>query len=63
MLYVRALFLTSVLAACGCAAPKKHIDVQMGDRISRICALPEGERAAEIEKLKRESQMVLYCGK
>ena len=69
MLYVRVLLVASALSLGGCATPQKQADVQLGDskalgdRIGRICALPETERAVEIKKLKQESGMVLYCGK
>jgi len=69
MLYVRVLLLTSVIAVSGCAAAPKPADTPaqdskaLGERISRICALPETERAAEIEKMKKETGMALYCGK
>jgi len=69
MLHVRTLLLASAIAAGGCTAPQRHTDVQvqdskaLGERINRICALPGKERAVEIEKLKAESGMALYCGK
>jgi hypothetical protein len=32
-------------------------------RIDEICALPELERSKELERLKQEAGLVLYCGK
>jgi len=66
-----ALLITGVLLAEGCASPAKRGTVSqeaqdqkaLGERIQRICALPEPKRTAEIEKLKSESGFVLYCGK
>jgi len=70
MLYVRVLLVASLLASAGgCATPPRHANGAepdqkvLGERITRICALPEAERAVEVEKLKNESGMVLYCGK
>lgn len=31
-------------------------------RIDEICALPEPERTKELERLKKEAGLVLYCG-
>ena len=69
MSYVRVLLLTTALIAGGCAAPPKPADTStqdskaLGERISRICALPDAQREAELEKMKNETGMVLYCGK
>jgi len=69
MLYVRVALFVTLLAASGCATSAKHTKTAasdqkaLGKRIEHICALPESQRAAEIEKLKKESGMVLYCGK
>jgi hypothetical protein len=65
----RIPLLTCVLLATACTMPAKRADEPaqeqkaLGERIEKICTLPEPERSAQIEKLKNESGMVLYCGK
>jgi len=58
------------LAIAGCstanqrkAAESAAIKKEVATEIDRICSLPEPERSAELEKVKRESGMELYCAK
>jgi hypothetical protein len=68
------LMLVSVLTAlgfvCGCASePQRHtqenaaIQKEAAREMRRICALPPAERDAELERIKKESGMVVQCGK
>lgn len=54
----------ALLSACA-TQPKQDAqsDTDLATRISQICALPESQRDAEIEKMKQETGMVLYCGR
>ena len=54
-------------SACAPAAKPSRTDAAeraaLAKRIDAICARPEGEeRQAELDKLKRETGLVLYCG-
>jgi uncharacterized lipoprotein YajG len=56
-----------LLAACATeqqrrAQKNEAIKAQAAQEIRRICALPESEREAEVERIKKESGMVIYCG-
>ena len=55
------------LSACETQAQRKAqqsqtLTKQAGQEIDRICSLPEAERAAELQRIKDQSGMVLYCG-
>jgi hypothetical protein len=55
------------LAACETPAERQareraRIDKEAAEEITRICALPEDQREAELKKIKEQSGMVLYCG-
>jgi hypothetical protein len=57
-----------VLAACSTAGQRKatenaSIQQDAAAEIRRICALPESERQAEIQKVKDEAGVVVACGK
>lgn len=43
------------------AAENAEVRKQAAEEIERICALRGAEREAELERLKKESGMVLYC--
>ena len=65
---VAALAALGVL--CGCttegqrrAAENAAVQKEAAREIKRICALPPPERAAEIERINKESGMVVQCGK
>lgn len=45
------------------AAENAAIRKQAAQEINRICALPQPEREAELERIKTESGMVVHCGK
>lgn len=52
----------------GCSAPPERADnslvqTQAAQEIHRICALPEPERAAEIQKVKDQSGVAIDCPK
>jgi hypothetical protein len=68
------LVLLPALAAlgvlCGCAAePQRRatenaaVQKEAAKEIKRICALPPLERAAELERINKESGIVVQCGK
>jgi hypothetical protein len=57
-----------VLAACSTtgqrkAAENSSIQQNAVTEVRRICALPESERQAEIQKIKEEAGVVVACGK
>ena len=57
-----------VVGAAACApAPQRPAQLpdqkELGARINKICSLPEPDRQAELEKLKKDTGLVLYCGK
>jgi nitrous oxide reductase accessory protein NosL len=61
------LAMSILLAACATEQQRKAqenaaIRKQAAREIERICALPEPDRQAEIEKIKEQSGMVIYCG-
>jgi len=65
-----ASVLLAVAALCGCAAPLDrptpdvdNINKDATDELRRICSLPEPDRQAEIDRVKTEHGMVLYCPK
>lgn len=68
------LLLLPALAAlgvlCGCATEAQHratenaaVQKEAAKEIKRICALPASERAAELERINKESGIVVQCGK
>jgi hypothetical protein len=65
--YAAGLLASLVLVGCATAEQKKAaenaaIQKRAATEIERICALPEAQREAEIQKIKDQSGMVLYCG-
>jgi hypothetical protein len=44
------------------AARNAEINRKATAEITRICALPEDQREAELKKIRDQSGMVLYCG-
>lgn len=44
------------------AAENAEIKKEAAAEISRICALPVAEREGELEKLKTQEGVVIYCG-
>jgi hypothetical protein len=57
-----------LLTACSTAgqrgaAENATIQQNAAKEIRRICALPESERQAEIQKIKDEAGVVVACGK
>jgi starvation-inducible outer membrane lipoprotein len=57
-----------VLSGCGTAPQRTAAEARQTtqkavQKIDRICALPRGEREAQLEKLEAESGIVLFCGK
>jgi hypothetical protein len=64
-----ASFLLGLVVLAGCATAEQQkaeknavIQKRAATEIERICALPEAEREAQIQKIKDQSGMVLYCG-
>jgi hypothetical protein len=63
------VFATGLLMLAACqtqaeqqAAKNAEINRRAAAEISRICALPDAEREAELQKIKEQSGVVLYCG-
>lgn len=44
------------------AAQEAQAEKEVAREIDRICALPKAERDAQLEKLKKETRLTLYCG-
>lgn len=44
------------------AQENEAIQMRAAKEIARICALPQSDRQAEIDKIKKESGIVVYCG-
>ena len=66
---VKICVLIACALAAGCATPaqrkaaeKETVQKQAAEEVKRICALPEAERRAEIEKMNL-SNFDLYCSK
>lgn len=64
---VTVLALVGAVAACETAAERQaarnaQINRKAAAEINRICTLPEEQREAELQKIKDQSGMVLYCG-
>jgi hypothetical protein len=54
------------LAACATQPQQKTqeneaVRKRAAHEIARICALPEADRQAEIDKIKQESGVAIYC--
>ena len=65
-----AAFVLGCLGLSGCSTPDQReaaesaaIKKEVAAEIDRICSLAEPERTAELEKVKRESGMELYCAR
>jgi len=51
------------LAGCARGAHAESETKQaIDERINEICAMPEPRRTTELERLKKEAGVVLYCG-
>lgn len=55
---------------CGCATGTQRratensaVQKEAAKEIKRICALPPPERAAELERINKDSGIVVQCGK
>lgn len=62
--------LTALGFLCGCTTEaQRHteentaIQKEAAREMRRICALPPAERAAELERISKESGIVVQCGK
>lgn len=44
------------------AAQEAQAEKEVAREIDRICSLPKEERDAQLEKLKKETGLTLYCG-
>jgi hypothetical protein len=65
----KTLLLCGVVGAAGCSSTtQQRVDQNEAVRqeaareVRRICSLPEAERGAKIEELKKESHMSVHCG-
>lgn len=66
----RTATLLSLLALAACTTPQQQkreqnqaVKTEAAQEIRRICALPEAERKAEIEKVKKDSGMTIVCSR
>jgi len=62
------ILLAMVLTACSTTAERgagenTAIQKEAAQEIRRICALPEPERQAEMQRVKNESGVVVQCGR
>ena len=64
LLKVALLGTAATLIGCAPTAQntKNAAPSDIAAEVSRICALPPAERETALEKLKRDSGMVLFCG-
>jgi hypothetical protein len=69
MLLSRAVLVGGLCVLTGCPTPSQRRAEEAAQarkdvvqEIARICALPAGEREAELEKLQKNEGMVLFCG-
>lgn len=65
---MRAVVLAAAIciSLSGCMSQQERDEQEraaLSKRIDEICSLPAGEREAALEKLKKESGLVLVCGK
>ena len=67
---VTVLLLGGMIAIAGCASTSQQrtaenaaVKKEAAQEIDRICSLPESERETELQKLKEESGLVLFCGR
>lgn len=66
---MRKYMLVAAILTAGCAAPppakqdSKEVLQDVGRRADELCSLPSTERKAALEKLKKETGLVIYCGK
>jgi hypothetical protein len=63
-----ALAAIGILCSCSTeahrrAAEAEAIQKEAAREIKRICALPPAERAGELERINKESAIVVQCGK
>jgi hypothetical protein len=68
LLSLPALAALGVLSGCSTEAHRRAaeaaaIQKEAAREIKRICALPLAERAAELERINKESGIVVQCGK
>lgn len=64
---VALLIAALTVSACTTAAQRRAaenaaIQKEVARETKRICTLPEAEREAELEKIKKESGIVIVCG-
>ena len=54
------------LAACTSAkqraAEEARLQKEAAQEVRRLCDLPPAEREAELEKIRKESDIVVFCG-
>jgi hypothetical protein len=60
--YLLTLCAAIGLAACS-SAPRtpESSDAELGNWVSRICALPPAERMAEIARVKEKEGITIFC--
>ncbi len=68
MTLLRLAAVIPLVLAAGCQSGPARQSTQgrpsgdIASEVTRICALPSPEREAALEKLKKDSGMVLFCG-
>lgn len=70
MKLVGVIALAALGVLCGCAtegqrraAENEAVQKEAAQEIKRICAMPPAERQAELERINKESGIVVQCGK
>lgn len=68
LLRSRLALAAMLLVVVGCestaerqAAQRARTEKQAAAEIDRICALPAEQREAELKRIQRESEVVVYC--
>lgn len=66
--FMTACLAGALLSLSGCASEQRKAEEnarmqrEAAQEVRRICALPAAEREAELEKVRRESDIVVFCG-
>ena len=69
MMPARIPIFATLILLVGCPTSKQReaaenaaIEKHAAEEVRRICALPPAQRDAEIERINKESGIVVYCG-
>lgn len=70
MMPARISIFATLILLVGCPTSKQRnaaenaaIEKHAVQEVRRICALPSAQRDAELERIKKESGIIVYCGR